>query len=118
MHHSATQSQPTVSSSYTLGFIPSESSILQQCHSNLSSLDVISQPHLLKVCVKLVGEPTHAHPVHRALKVVRQTRPDGRRKALRYRLTSQLLISSSKISLRLCNLGLKVSNNLGKVNWL
>ena len=66
----------------------------------------------------LVGEPTNAHPIHLILKVIRQTRLDGSRKALSNRLASQLLISRSKVSLQLWNLGLKVSNNLGKVNWL
>ena len=65
-----------------------------------------------------MGEPTHAHPIHPTLKVIRHMRVEGSRKALGHRLTSQLLISSSKISLQLCNLGLKVSNNLGKVSWL
>ena len=45
-------------------------------------------------------------------------RLDGSRKALGYRLTSQLLMSSSETSLKLCNLGLKESNNLVEVNWL
>ena len=65
-----------------------------------------------------MGEPTHAHPIHQALKVVRQTRLDGGRKALSNRLTCQLLVSSIKISLQLCHLGLQVSNNLVGVNWL
>ena len=65
-----------------------------------------------------MSEPTHAHPIHCALKNIRQTRLDGSKKSLSDRITSQLLISSSKISLQLYNLGLKVSNNLGKINWL
>ena len=59
-----------MSSSHTLGLIPGESTVLQQCHCNLSPLNIVSQPNKVKVCVQLMDEPTHAHPVHQAFKVV------------------------------------------------
>ena len=57
-------------SRYTLGLIPGERTVLQQRHSNLSPLNVAIQPNKIKVCVQLVDEPTHAHPVHRAFEIV------------------------------------------------
>ena len=87
----------------------------------MGPLDIVSQPNKVKVSVELVYEPTHAHPIHRAFEVVGQMRLDRRRKALGHRLSwlsCQLLVSNCKISLKLCNLGLQVSNNLGNVNWL
>ena len=81
-------------SSYTLGLIPGERTVLQQHHSNLSPLNVVIQPNKVKVSGELVYEPTHAHPIHRTFKIIGQTRPDGRRQALSSRLGCQLLISS------------------------
>ena len=57
-------------SSYTLGLIPGERTVLQQYHSNLCPLNVVSQHNKVKVSVQLMDEPTHAHPIHRAFKVV------------------------------------------------
>ena len=105
-------------SHYTLGLIPGESTVFQKCYSNLGMLDIIIQPYKLEVCVKLVHKPTHAHPIHRALKVVGQTRLDRSRQALSNRLSGQMLVCSSKISLQLCNWGLQVCNNLVDVNCL
>ena len=108
-------------SSHTLGLIPGKSTVLQQRHSNLSPLNIVIQPNKVEVCVQLMDEPTHAHPIHRAFEVVGQTSLDRRRKALGHRLSwlsCQLLVSNCKTSLKLCNLGLQVSNNLGNVNWL
>ena len=110
-----------MSSSRTLGLIPGESTVFQQCHCNLSPLNIVSQPNKVKVSVELVYEPTHAHPIHRAFEVVGQRRLDRRRKALGHRLSRlscQLLVSNCKISLQLSNLCLQVSNNLGNVNLL
>ena len=73
-------------SSYTLGLIPGERTVFQQRRSNLSSLDVVIQPNKVEICVQLMDEPTHAHPIHRAFKVVGQTRLDRRRQTLCYRL--------------------------------
>ena len=57
-------------SSHTLGLIPGESTVLQQCHCNLSPLNVVGQPNKVKVSVQLMDEPTHTHLIHRAFKVV------------------------------------------------
>ena len=57
-------------SRYTLGLIPGERTVLQQRHSNLSPLNVVIQPNKVKVCVQLVDEPTHAHPIYRAFEIV------------------------------------------------
>ena len=73
-------------SSYTLGLIPGERTVLQQRHSNLSPLDVVVQPNKVEICVQLVDEPTHAYPIHRAFKIVGQTRLDRRWQALHCRL--------------------------------
>ena len=76
-----------MSSRYTLGLIPGERTVLQQRHSNLSPLDVVNKPNKVEISVQLVDEPTHAYPVHRAFKVVGQTRLDRRRQTLCYRLS-------------------------------
>ena len=81
----------------------------------------MSEPYNVEISVKLVYEPTHAHPIHQAFEVIGQTRLDGRRKPLSHKLSwlsCQLLVSNCKISLQLCNVGLQVCNNLGNVNWL
>ena len=57
-------------SSYTLGLIPGERTVLQQRHSNLSPLNIVNKPNKVEICVQLVDEPTHAYPVHRALEIV------------------------------------------------
>ena len=57
-------------SSYTLGLIPDKSTVLQQHHSNLGPFNIVGQPNKVKICVQLVDEPTHTHPVHRAFKIV------------------------------------------------
>ena len=57
-------------SRYTLGLIPGERTVLQQRHSNLSPLNVVNEPNKIEIRVQLVDEPTHAHPVHRALEIV------------------------------------------------
>ena len=57
-------------SRYTLGLIPGERTVLQQRYSNLSPLNVVSQPNKVEICVQLVDEPTHTHPVHRAFEIV------------------------------------------------
>ena len=74
-------------SSHTLGLIPYKSTIFQQCPCNLGLLNVVSQLHQLEVCVKLMGEPTHPHPINCTLKVVWKMRLNGYRKALNDRLT-------------------------------
>ena len=93
------ESQPAMHRHYTLGLIPSESTVFQQCYSNLGMFDIVIQAYKLEICVKLVHKPTHAHLIHRALRIVEQTRLDGSRQALSSRLGCQLLISSCKISL-------------------
>ena len=65
-------------SRYTLGLIPGERTVLQQRHSNLSPLNVVNEPNKIEIRVQLVDEPTHAYPIHRAFKVVGQTRLDRR----------------------------------------
>ena len=75
-----------MSSSYTLGLIPGERTVLQQRHSNLSPLNVVNKPNKVEVCVQLMDEPTHAHPIHRAFKIVGQMRLDRRWQALYCRL--------------------------------
>ena len=70
MHHGVTESQPTMHSHYTLGLIPGESTVFQQCYSNLGTFDIISLPNKVKVRVKLVHKPAHAQPIHRALKII------------------------------------------------
>ena len=57
-------------SSHTLGLIPGKSTVLQQCHSNLGPLNIVGQPNKVKVSVQLIDEPSHAHPIHQAFKVV------------------------------------------------
>ena len=63
-------------SHYTLGLIPGESTVFQQCYSNLGTFSIAIQSYKLEICVELVHKPTHAHPIHRALKIVGQTRLD------------------------------------------
>ena len=75
-----------MSSRYTLGLIPGKRTVLQQRHSNLSPLNVVNKPNKVKVRVQLMDEPTHAYPIHRAFKIVGQTRLDGGRQALNSRL--------------------------------
>ena len=75
-HHGVAQAKPTMGSSYTLGLIPGERTVFQQRHSNLSPLNVVIQPNKVEICVQLMDKPAHAHPIHRALKVVGQTRLD------------------------------------------
>ena len=42
-------------SHYTLGLIPGEVTVFQQCCSNLGTFDIISYAYKLKICVELVG---------------------------------------------------------------
>ena len=93
-HHGITESQPTMHSHYTLGLIPGESTVFQKCYSNLGMFDIVIQAYKLEICVELKHKPTHAHPIHRALKTVGHTRFNGRSQALNSRLGCQLLISS------------------------
>ena len=75
-----------MSSRYTLGLIPGERTVFQQRHSNLSPLNVVNKPNKVEVRVQLMDEPTHAYPIHRAFKIVGQTRLDGGWQALNCRL--------------------------------
>ena len=65
----------------TLGLMPDESTVFQQCYSNLGMFDIVIQAYKLEICVKLVHKPTHAHLIHQALIIVGQMRLDRSRQA-------------------------------------
>ena len=46
-HHGVTESQPTMHSHYTLGLIPGESTVFQQCYSNLGTFEIVIQAYKL-----------------------------------------------------------------------
>ena len=56
--------QPAMHSHYTLSLMPGESTVFQQCYSNLGTFDIVIQAYKLEICVELVHKPTYAYPIH------------------------------------------------------